>query len=244
MLSSRLFWKLFLAYTALVLLAVSACVAIVSGWQEEQLIEQVRRRLQVSAVLLRSDVAEKMRLGRSLELQDQVRSVGQKTSTRFTLVAKDGKVLADSEQPTLEAVAAMENHLTRQEFVLAARSGEGISRRSSPTLGVPFLYYAIVLEQNGKTLGFVRSAQPIASIREEVASIRRLIWLVGLLVGLTGLVISYWLTKRLVSPIRELTCAAEGIASGNFSQRVHVASSDELVVTSKQLYKSLYNVSG
>ncbi len=43
--SSRLFLKLFIAYAGLILLAVGACSAIVSGWQEEQLIEQVERRL-------------------------------------------------------------------------------------------------------------------------------------------------------------------------------------------------------
>jgi len=54
--SSRLSWKLFLSFAGLVLLVVCACVAIVSGWQEEQLIDQVRRRLHDSAALLRNDV--------------------------------------------------------------------------------------------------------------------------------------------------------------------------------------------
>ena len=62
--SSRLFWKLFLPFAGLVLLAVSVCVAIVSGWQEEQLVEQVRRRLHDSAALLRDDLGDKLGLGK------------------------------------------------------------------------------------------------------------------------------------------------------------------------------------
>lgn len=226
--SLQLFWKLFLAYAGLILLAVSACVAVVSGWQEDQLTEQVRRRLQVSAILLRSDVTRQMSLSRNEELQTLVRSLGQDTGTRFTIVDKDGVVLADSEQPALADVAEMENHLTRQEFVGASRKGEGTSHRSSPTLGVPFLYYAITIEQNGEIIGYVRAAQPIASIHEEVASIRHLIWLVGLVVGLTGLVITYWLTKRIVRPIRELTNATEDIAAGKYPSRISVPTGDEL----------------
>ncbi len=58
-------------------------------------------------------------------LQQLFRTLGQQSETRFTLVDADGKVLADSEQPTLAAVAAMDNHLDRQEFVRAKQGGAG-----------------------------------------------------------------------------------------------------------------------
>lgn len=226
--SSRLFWKLFLTYAGLVLLAVSVCVAIVSGWQEEQLVEQVRRRLHDSAFLLRDDLGDSLAAGRSEALQQKVRLLGEQTQTRFTLVSGDGLVLADSEQPGLAEVVEMENHLSRKEFVLASHSGEGISQRVSPTLGEPFLYFAIAVEQDGLILGYVRAAQSMASIQREVGSIRRLIWSVGLLVGLSGLAITYWLTQRIIRPIRELTVAAEDIATGNYPDRIEVLSNDEL----------------
>ncbi len=226
--SSRLFWKLFLTYAGLVLLAVSACIAIVSGWQEEQLVEQVRRRLHDSASLLRNDLGDGLAAGRSEALQQKVRLLGKQTQTRFTLVAGDGLVLADSEQPGLAEVVAMENHLSRKEFILASRLGEGLSRRNSPTLGEPFLYYALAVDQDGILVGYVRAAQSMASIQEEVGLIRRLIWSVGFLVGLSGLAITYWLTRRILRPIRELTAAAEDIAMGNYPDRIEVHSTDEL----------------
>ncbi len=226
--SSRLFWKLFLTYAGLVLLALSVCVAIVSGWQEEQLVEQVRRRLHDSASLLRDDVGNRLVAGWNETLQQKMRSLGEQTQTRFTLVASDGLVLADSEQPGLVEVAEMENHLSRKEFVLASRSGEGVSRRISPTLGEPFLYFALAVEQEKEILGYVRAAQSMASIQEEVSSIRRLIWSVGLMIGLSGLAITYWLTQRIIRPIRELTVAAEDIAAGDYPERIGVHSSDEL----------------
>ena len=226
--SSRLFWKLFLTYAGLVLLAVSVCVASVSGWQEEQLVEQVRRRLHDTASLLRDDLGNKLAAGRSETLQQKVRLLGKQTQTRFTLVTSDGLVLADSERPGLAQVIEMENHLSRKEFILASRSGEGLSRRISPTLGESFLYYALTVEQDEHILGFVRAAQSIASIQDEVSAIRRLIWSVGLLVGLSGLAITYWLTQRIIRPIRELTGAAEEIATGDYPDRIEVHSSDEL----------------
>jgi len=225
---SRLFWKLFLTYAGLVLLALCVCVAIVSGWQESQLVEHVRRRLHVSAALLGDDLGNQLAAGRSEALQQKVRLLGAQTQTRFTLVNGDGLVLADSEQPGLAEIAEMENYLSRKEFVQASHVGEGLSQRISPTLGVPFLYFALAVKQDEVLLGYVRAAQSMASIQEEVSAIRRLIWSVGLLVGLAGLAITYWLTQRITRPIRELTVAAEDIGAGNYPNRIEVHSNDEL----------------
>lgn len=231
--SSRLFWKLFLTYAGLVLIALSVCVAIVSGWQEEQLVEQVRRRLHDSAALLRDDLGSRLVAGRSEALQQKVRNLGEQTQTRFTMVTREGLVLADSEQLGLAEVVEMENHRNRKEFVLASRSGEGVSQRNSSTLGVPFLYFALAVEQDNEIIGYVRAAQSMASIQEEVSSIRRLIWSVGLLIGLSGLATTYWLTQRIISPIQELTDAAEDIATGNYPERIGVHSSDELGILAR-----------
>jgi len=226
--SSRLFWKLFLTYAALIVLAVGACSAIVAGWQEEQLIEQVRRRLRDSATLLRENVDQTSLIPNNAALQQQARTLGQQTETRFTLVDASGQVLADSEQPDLAAVAAMDNHLNRQEFVQAEHQGAGSSRRLSPTLQMPFLYYALSCQEAGQKIGYVRAAQPIASILAEVLATRRLIWLVGLGVGFVGLLVTYWLTRRIVQPIQTLTAAAEAMTAGNPPQHFAIHSSDEV----------------
>ena len=226
--SSRLFWKMFFAYTGLILLAIGVCVVVVSGWQEEQLVERIRRRLHDSATLLASDLSNLLSTESSEQLQLRIRSLGGQTKTRYTLVANDGRVLADSEQTTLAEVSAMENHLSRPEFVAARREGTGVSRRISPTLGIPFLYFALEIEEESKIVSYVRAAQPIAAIEEEVSAIRRLIWKVGLTVGFSSLAISYWLTKRIVRPVRALTDAASEVAAGEYGHLIDVHQGDEL----------------
>ena len=117
--SSRLFLKLFLAYAGLIVLTTGACSAIFAGWQESQLVEQVKRRLRDSAILLRDHVEAELLDGGSEQLQTHVRALGEETETRFTLVDASGKVLADSGQASLAEVATMDNHLGRKEFVQA-----------------------------------------------------------------------------------------------------------------------------
>ena len=226
--SSRLFWKMFLAFAALVLVAVTVCMAIVSGWQEDQLVAQVQRRLRDAALLVRDDVQAELAAGRSEALQETVRRLGRETETCFTLVDAAGRVLADSQHETLADVAEMENHLNHREFVMAAREGQGQAQRDSSAVGVPFFYLALPVKQEGQTIGYVRAAQPMAAVHAQVAATRRVIAMMGLAVGATGLAVTSWLTWRIVRPLQELTRAAEQIAAGEYPQRVHVATSDEL----------------
>ena len=237
--SSRLFLKLFLTYAGLILLTTGVCSAIIAGWQEEQLMEQVQRRLRDSAVLLSSAVMDSERsrdehfAGNSELLQQQVQELGRRTETRFTLVDESGSVLADSEQQSPKAVAQMDNHLSRQEFVKAQRDGSGYSRRLSATLNAQFQYFALAIKQEGKIIGFVRAAQPIDLILAEVSGVRRLIGLAGLGVGLSGLIVTFWLTRRVVQPIHELTDAAEQMALGNIPRRVGITSNDEVGILAR-----------
>ncbi len=225
---SRLFWKLFLASSGLIVLAVSVCSAIVAARQEEQLTAQFQRRLRDSAMLLTEQVGGKIAAGRTADLQTQVRRLGQATETRFTVLDADGVVLADSAQSTLAGVAAMENHLARQEFMQAQHSGAGQAQRLSPTLQIPFLYYAVPVRAGAATLGYVRAAQPLAEIAAAVTAMRYTIWLVSWGVGFAGLLLTFWLTGRIVRPIQSLTEAAEQIAAGQIPHRVSVSGPDDL----------------
>jgi two-component system phosphate regulon sensor histidine kinase PhoR len=228
---------MFLAFAALVLVALTAMLAIVSGWQEDQLVEQMQKRLREAALLMRDSVRADLPAGPSEALQAKVRRLGQQTQTRFTLVDAEGLVLADSEHETLAEVSTLENHLNRPEFLQAFREGQGEAQRNSATLGVPYLFFALPVEQQGKLVGYVRAAHPMASVYEQVAAIRRFIAMMGLAVGATGLVITSWLTWRIVHPVQDLTQAAEQIAAGEYPQRVDVATRDELGMLARSFEK-------
>ena len=226
--SSRLFLKLFFLCAVLIVLTAGACSAIFSNWQENQLVAQVKRRLHDSATLLRDHYQQRILVDSEEALQEQVLALGDQTRTRFTLVDADGKVLADSDQPTLAAVGEMDNHLGRPEFVQAKHYGSGFARRLSPTSKTPSLYYALAIEQGEDVIGFVRAAEPIATVIAEVNTGRRLILLGGLGVGLPGLLVTYWLTRRIVQPIQALTVAAEEMAVGKAPRRMGISSDDEV----------------
>ena len=147
--SSRLFWKLFISYAGLNLLATLTFVVVVSGRQEAQVVGQVKQRLRDSAALVRVDVIDLLQQGRSEQLQSHITQLGGEIDTRITLVAMDGDVLADSQRSGVTQVAQMENHKTRPELLQAAQDGYGASERTSPTLGEPMLYVALRADKDG-----------------------------------------------------------------------------------------------
>jgi len=77
------------------------------------------------------------------------------TGSRTTLIAKDGKVLADSELDSLDLNRA-ENHLNRPEIKEAMEKGIGFSERRSATIDKNLLYYAENLYEGNRISGFIR----------------------------------------------------------------------------------------
>jgi two-component system phosphate regulon sensor histidine kinase PhoR len=203
---------------------------IASELLQRQIVDQVDRRLHDAAYQVRDEFGRYIPAGRSDELQQLVRHVGQQTQTRFTVVAWDGTVLADSQRATLADVSKMDNHRDRHEVAMARGRGERTSIRTSETLAEPLRYFALRVEANGKPIGIVRSAIPVAAIDAQRAAVRRLVW--GLLAAtcLSVLGLAYWIVGRIVRPIPSLTEAAQAIVSGDYQHRIYVSSRDELGV--------------
>lgn len=237
--SSRLFWKLFISYTLLNLAATVTFVVIVSGWQEDQVVDQIKQRLRDSTVLVRSDVVELLPQGRTEQLQSRIRGLGEEIDTRITLVAMNGNVLADSKRASVAQIAEMENHKDRLELVQAAARGEGFSERTSPTLGEPMLYVALRADQDGVPVGLVRTALPMTEVRAQVVATQRLIWIVAALVSLAVVVLTYLVAARVVRPVGTLTQAAEAIAAGDYEHRVYMKSMDEIGVLAKSFNRMI-----
>jgi len=226
--SSRLFWKLLAACAGMSLAAVVTFGLILSSRLQDQIVQQVDRRLHDSAQLLRGELAEQLATEPTDALQQRLRRLGQETQTRFTLIAADGAVIADSHRPNLEEVRAMENHRDRPEIVQARTRGEGSSVRTSATFSEPFHFYAVRVDVDGRPVGYVRSALPMAEVLAQTAAVRRWTWGLVATVCLCLFAASYWIVGRILRPMKLLTDAADAIAAGNYEHRLYLANDDEL----------------
>ena len=226
--ASRLFWKLLLAFAGLNLIGATVLSLFLARWQHQWILEQADLRLRNAVLLARDDLTELMKSGRTEDLQQRLREVGQKTSLRFTLVAMDGAVLADSEKRSLEEVATMDNHRDRPEVMRAIAGEEGRVVRDSATMHSSYRYFAVRADSNGAPAGVVRAAIPTAAIQAQIVAARRLMLSLIAVVYLAALLAAYWIIGYILRPLETLAKAAETIAAGDYENRVYIDRRDEL----------------
>lgn len=228
MLRSRLFWKLFLTFAVVNLLAAGGLLWLTLQAMEEGAYRQAEVQLAATVAMMDRAYGDRLTDSPSAELQEDLRAVGQRSRFRLTLIGLDGMVLADSAQADLAAVQAMENHASRVEVATALLRGKGAARRTSATLLEPFVYLAEAHDGPDGPTGVLRAAVPVASIRAQMDRVRSQLWGLAALVGAALLAATYLVVVQVVRPVLRLNSAADAIAGGDYSQRAYVPARDEL----------------
>ena len=228
--SSRLFWRLFLTYASLTVVAAVVFVVIFLKWQREAVNAEVRQRMRdEAAVLLHVADPSWAAAGvppeeRRATWQPKLEALGREVGTRLTLILVDGTVLADSATDARR----LENHRDRPEIAEAAEVGVGFSTRGSRSVGEPFEYCAVRVGSREAPRGFVRVALPWTPFEARLQATAQLVWITAVVVLVCTLALAYWLAWRLVHPLETLTAAAQAIAAGDFVQKVSVTNRDEI----------------
>ena len=226
-LRSSILWRLYAGF-ALVILLVSSSVGLLAGrFVERETLREVDRELEDEARLLHS-LASSALESEDGRLQGRVAEIGQELSTRLTVIAVTGLVLADSS----EDPARMDNHATRPEVLAAGSRSVGRATRFSHTVKQRMRYFAMPLRLDGGRVdehyGWVRTALPLTQLEERLATLRRLVLLGAILGALVGLLVGVLLARHLTRPLAMLTESVEAIARGAYGRRVPIGSSDEI----------------
>lgn len=124
-------------------------------------------------------------------------------NVRITLVAKDGTVIADSQ----ESANKLGNHLNRQEIQQAIKNGEATVTRHSDTQGKKIYYFAKQLD-NGNILRVSTEAKSIGKFFSDYIIY---ILLCIIVVIVTAVFVSMGITKSIVKPITQLGQSLDNI---------------------------------
>lgn len=124
-------------------------------------------------------------------------------NVRITLVAKDGTVIADSQ----ESANKLGNHLNRQEIQQAIKNGEATVTRHSDTQGKKVYYFAKQLD-NGDVLRVSAEAKSIGKFFSDYIIY---IFLCIIVVIVAAVFVSMGITKSIVKPITQLGQSLDNI---------------------------------
>jgi two-component system, OmpR family, phosphate regulon sensor histidine kinase PhoR len=190
--------------------------------------DSTRDRLTAEARLLARVVEEALSRGAApAELDPLVDDAAKDVRARITLIAPDGRVLADSAVSGSELLA-LENHAHRPEVQQALVAGFGTAIRRSATVKDDLLYVAVTVRHEGKLAGIVRLALPLTGVEAQVSDLRQAVLAALLLAFLLTGALSALFTRPLAGPLREIMSAAREFASGNLAARMRVQRGDEL----------------
>jgi two-component system phosphate regulon sensor histidine kinase PhoR len=187
----------------------------------------IENQLYSSAVLAKSYMRFSPLSKNDIEL---AYDIGSRLGVRVTLIDKDGKVLGDSDL-TPEGIASVENHSNRPEVMAAQEAGRGTSIRQSATVGVPFIYVAIKLDDGG----VLRVARPLEPVESLIGGLRKqLVFALIVSIGLT-LVFGYMVYSFVSRPLHRMAEASNALAVGNLNVDLPIVGDRDLAVMGSSL---------
>jgi two-component system, OmpR family, phosphate regulon sensor histidine kinase PhoR len=219
-------WRIALPYVGLILAATLGLTVYLSNQVRRVRLADLEGQLLAEARLLAGSVAPLLQAGSEPEaLDDLARRWAAVLGARVTVVGVDGTVVGESHEDRTQ----MDNHLLRPEVQQALATGQGSSRRYSPTLRYEMMYVAVPIQDDaGQGLGVMRVALPLEEIEASAGRLGQNVVLAGLLVALLAALLAVFLAGRTTRPLRQLTAVAERMAAGDLHARLFPSSHDEV----------------
>jgi two-component system phosphate regulon sensor histidine kinase PhoR len=227
------------------LLALTGVVAaLASVWflanpgLRARVFEESRRTVLAEARLMARVVADALTEGVAPSALDPlVDAAAKDVSARVTIIDLDGWVIADSEVSG-EDLHTIDNHGTRPEVLDAKESGKGTSVRLSATVGRELLYGAVLIEKDGRLLGYSRVARGLEDVEAQVDDLQRAL-LVALVLALTvAVLLSLRLWRYVMRPLERVKATAERLAEGDIGARIAAVSGDSFGDVSQALNRA------
>ena len=180
-------------------------------------LEQVARTVSSSVKFMHSSNEKE-------SIQEFVKEIGLSKGYRITIVGSDGVVWGDSEKNPEE----MENHKNRPEIIKALKGEIGTSIRYSKTTKEYMLYVAVPIRRDGEIVGVARASMFMKSIYNLINTLKTRLIFSTLLSSIAALILSYFLSKGITTPIKELVEFSKRISMGVFSEGTIPKRNDEI----------------
>lgn len=173
-------------------------------------------------------IDEILREGYSYEKQVNfyrlAQELSKKTNSRVTFINKDGHAIADSINNSI----IFHDFSLSEEFRNALKGSQAIVRRYSRETGEKYFYLAawpIKVGNRDVILRIGDSYDEIDHITEEFLTYFGIVLVLN--VGF-ALVLSYYSSKKITQPIKELEMASQQMIEGEFDYKIMVKSKDEI----------------
>jgi len=234
------FWWFLLITIVVSLIIVFYSVNVIKKWNEQTLTEELHK----IALSLRPSILQYI-YQRNDQLDHFIKDSGHDLEVRITVIAPDGKVMADS----LSDPESMENHSDRPEITKALQGLRFKNFRFSSTLRSNMLYLAIPLKREDTIVGVLRTSMFVRDIRSLTRDIRTQIFGMAAIMLLLSLVVIFLVSKSISTPISKIVEASRKVSRGDYDIQVYTKdkgelgelanSFNEMVTTQQELFNKI-----
>jgi two-component system OmpR family sensor kinase len=221
--------RLVATYLLLMLFGLSIFVFRYGWLSQDSLVEELEHEQELRAFILSNALEEPLAKYTQGETSlDAVKPLADQLAVsaegRLTVLDSQGNPLHD----TQVEVSAIANQWEQIEVQAALAGSEQHDIRVDPLVGDELLYVAAPIEHEGNTYGIVQLSIPTTEMWAKI----RQAWLsllgTALVVLIISVIVSLWLAKGILEPVRVLQQAAGRMAAGNLEQRISIERNDEL----------------
>lgn len=189
-------------YVILVIVLVSAIGIYLNNFMKSSMLSSLEHQLMIEANML-SDQIEPYILNKLYngEFSNIINRNSNLIDARITIIDINGSVIIDTETPAIQ----MENHLDRPEVIDVINTGFGKDIRLSGTLNQEYIYVAVPINDiDNETLAISRLSVPISDFSERLFPFQITIVFISVLVIIITFFISFLISRKTLTPIRNL----------------------------------------
>ncbi|MFA5400154.1 MAG: ATP-binding protein [Dehalococcoidia bacterium] len=240
-------FRLLVAFTCVILLTVGAVFFMTWRATVEQVQEFSYRIERMVIDRIQSQVTEYYLENNSWEgVQPLVSHIGEQFSHRVILADADGKIIADSSSETPDEKLNLENFSSKT--LTSSLDHRGPEPGGPPASQPPlFMFFgprvppppdsaepATAAMDESKTIGFLfilpltQSEIGLAALQIIYSQLGSYFLIGAFLAVIVAFLITLFLSRRILSPIKELRSAAQLLGKGDFSQRVDIRDRSEI----------------
>jgi two-component system phosphate regulon sensor histidine kinase PhoR len=215
-----IFWKQFISSFLIILAVLFLFTFLVIGELKDYDKSLTRERLLSSANLVSDVLRRPIEDGNLGEIQSTVSGLSKQARVRITVIANNGKVLADSSRNPAE----IKNQSNRPEIKQALSNDVGASSRYSKTLQKEMFYVAVPYKDgSGEVEAVIRTSLPLSTLENAISPMEKKVIYLGAALTVAALLLSLALSKTITLSLRGIMNVSEELAKGNLSVSIPVS---------------------
>lgn len=224
-----LHWRIALAYTALIFVSLGVVSLYLVGFVRDTYISNLQDSLDRQARLVsdRSSALITDAEQDDAKLQSLISSLGRILDARVSVIDANGRVAADSLQPSSQFPSQVGRSEVRAVLSRNISSSVGVGSPLDTSFNGEMIYAIAPITSGDDVAAAVRVAVPLSQVQPHINRLIVSIVVAALLVGMLSVGVGYFLFRRTSRSVRAVAEGANRFAQGELGHRVRPSSTEE-----------------